>query len=390
MKPVWPSHRLSSGLRRFFKRCSFALTACFLSIILALPGHSLVSSPAANPNTIAAPALENLLAQNQTNILEFRTPNYTVRVFREGTGITFMNVFRQTAPQRLEQDAGPTSIAGQVSNTVTYESFGSRDNQNVIFQAIATRNPRQAELTIIDQRTGGTVLREFSTQILTFNIPSAPPQDDLQNRTVLGFETPAHAVRVFTDGGIRKMNVFNKLSNQQVVNGKVAQVVDPPIAPYENWVSYLAGEGFNAVPGRWFARVNSQGQAVLEFVDSNGNVLLSEQRITTVPLVVNIPASDIPPGVDGPATSADLSPYIAAVFGDQSTLEQLERLYNSPQAPRTFGGQPLQDPFFESASQGRFINAGSFDNRDQASALVSYLRSQGFNARLVYRDFRYR
>ena len=195
---------------------------------------------------------------------------------------------------------------------------------------------------------------------------------------------------MFTDGSIRKMNVFNKLSSQQVVNGKVAQVVDPPMSPYENWVSYFAGEGFNSVSGRWFARVNSSGQAVLEFIDSNGNILLSEQRMTTVPLIVNIPSSDIPPGVDNPATSADLSPYIVAVFGDQSDLEQIRRLYNSPQAPRTFGGQPLQDPFFESARQGRFINAGSFDNRDQAAALVSYLRSQGFNARLVFRDFRYR
>ena len=390
MKPVWPSRRLSSGLRRFVKRCSFALAACFFSIVLALPGHSLVSSPAANPDSVHSPALEQLLAQNQTNILEFRTPNYSVRVFREGTGLTFMNVFKRSAPTRLEQNSAPTAISGQVGNTVAYESFGSRDNQNVIFQAIATRNPRQAELTIVDQRTGGTILREFATEIVAFNIPTADTGNDLLNRTVLGFETPAHAVRVFTDGGIRKMNVFNKLSNQQVVNGKVAEVVDPPIAPYENWVSYFAGEGFNAVPGRWFARVNSGGQAVLEFVDSNGNVLLSEQRISTVPLIVNIPASDIPPGVDGPATSADLSPYIAAVFGDQTTLEQLRRLYDSPQAPRTIGGQNLQEPFFESARQGRFINAGSFDNRDQASSVVSYLRSQGFDARLVYRDFRYR
>jgi hypothetical protein len=389
MKPVWPSRRLSFGLRRFVKQLSFALAACFFAVSLALPGHSLVSSPSVAPDSLNRPALENLVAQD-TNILEFRTPDYAVRVFRQGTGITLMNVFKSTAPTRLEQNAAPAAITQDDRNTLTYESFGSRDNRNVIFRATATRNPRQAELTIADQQSGEILLRQFATQILAFNLPAPPQEDDLLNRTVLGFETPAHAVRVFRDGNIRKMNVFNKLSNQQVVNGKVADVVNPPTAPYENWVSYFAGEGFNAVPGRWFARVNSRGQAVLEFLDSNGNILLSEQRISTVPLIVNIPSSDIPAGVDDPATSANLAPYIAAVFGDQSTLEQLRRLYNSPQAPRTFGGQPLQEPFFESARQGRFINAGSFDNRDQAAALVSYLRSQGFNARLVFRDFRYR
>jgi hypothetical protein len=371
------------------KRFSFALAACFLAITLALPGHSLVSSPSATPDSLNRPALDNFIAQD-TNILEFRTPNYSVRVFRQGSGITLMNVYRRTAPTRLEQDSGPATITGQVTNTVTYESFGSRDNRNVVFRTIATRNPRQAELAIVDSQSGGVILREFATEFLAFNIPNPPPENDLLNRTILGFETPAHSVRVFTDGGIRKMNVYNKLSNQQVVNGKVAEVVNPPTSPYENWVSYFAGEGFNAVPGRWFARVNSQGRAILEFVDSNGNVLLSEQRISSVPLIVNIPAGDIPAGVDDPATSTNLAPYIAAVFGDQSTLEQLRRLYNSPQAPRTFGGQALQEPYFESARQGRFINAGNFDNRDQTAALVSYLRSQGFNARLVYRDFRYR
>jgi hypothetical protein len=389
MKPVWPSRRLSLGMRRFVKQLSFALAACFFAVSLALPGHSLVSTPSATPASSNRPALENLIAQN-ANILDFSTPNYAVRVFREGNGVVRMNVFKRSAPTRLEQNAAPASLVGPTTSTVTYESFGSRDNRNVVFRTIATRSPRQAELTIADSQSGAVILREFATEIRAFTLPAPPEQDNLLDRTILGFETPAHAVRVFTDGSIRKMNVFNKLSSQQVVNGKVAQVVDPPMSPYENWVSYFAGEGFNSVSGRWFARVNSSGQAVLEFIDSNGNILLSEQRMTTVPLIVNIPSSDIPPGVDNPATSADLSPYIVAVFGDQSDLEQIRRLYNSPQAPRTFGGQPLQDPFFESARQGRFINAGSFDNRDQAAALVSYLRSQGFNARLVFRDFRYR
>mgnify|MGYP006296659033 FL=1 len=389
MKPVWPSRRFSPRLKRFMTRLSFALAACLLTFNLASPGYSLVSSPSSAPEDLNRPALENLIAQD-TNILEFRTPSYAVRIFRRGNGATLMNVFKRIEPTRLEQNEGPASISGPVTNTITYDSFGSRDNQNVIFRVTATRNPRQAELTIVNQQNGQPIVREFATQILAFNPPPAAPENDLLARTILGFETPSHAVRVFTDGGIRKMNVFNKLSNQQVVNGKVAEVVNPPISPYENWVSYFAGEGFNGVPGRWYARVNSQGRANLEFIDSNGNVLLSEQRISSVPLIVNIPPGDIPAGVDDPATSANLSPYISAVFGDQNTLEQLRRLYNSPQAPRNFGGQTLPEPFFESARQGRFINAGSFDNRDQASALVSYLRSQGFNARLVFRDFRYR
>ena len=154
---------------------------------------------------------------------------------------------------------------------------------------------------------------------------------------------------------------INKITSASPVNGQPATLVDPPVAPYENWVSYYGGSDFNGIAARYFARVNSRGEAVLEAISNQGSVLFTERRITTVPMIVNVPPSDIPAGVDNPATSADLSPFIAAVFGDQATLEQLKRLYNSPQAPRTFGGQTLQEPYFESANQGRFINAGSFD-----------------------------
>ncbi|MEM9513179.1 MAG: hypothetical protein AAF978_10955, partial [Cyanobacteria bacterium P01_E01_bin.48] len=68
--------------------------------------------------------------------------------------------------------------------------------------------------------------------------------------------------------------------------------------------------------------------------------------------------------------------FVAAVFGDEEILAQVQQLY--PEA------------FMEDARQGRFINAGAFQNQNSAEVRVLELRSRGFNARLVFRDVRYR
>jgi hypothetical protein len=359
---------------------------------LALPGSSF--TPTATDGAVAseANAASELLAQSGSAVttLEFRTPNYSVRVFNEPGGVVRMNVFRRTQPTQLEQNGQPAVINAEVANFVAYDSFGSRNNRNVIFRALGSTNPRQAALEILDQNTGQVILSEFATQILQMDLPNIPGGGNLTPNTILYFETPVHSVRVFQDAGIRKMNVFNRLTAQTQVNGKVADLVNPPIAPYDNWVSYFAGESFNGIAGRWIARVNGRGEAILQFIGANNTTLISENRLSTVPLIVNIPPADLLPGVDPPAAAGNLDPWIAAVFGDQTTLDQLEQLYASVQAPPSCGGTSVAAPFFENARQGRFINAGSFNDRNCAEALVAYLRSRGYNSRLVYRDFRYR
>jgi hypothetical protein len=68
--------------------------------------------------------------------------------------------------------------------------------------------------------------------------------------------------------------------------------------------------------------------------------------------------------------------YIAAVFGDFSTLSQVQQLY--PGA------------VIENSALGSFINVGAFTNRDLAMARVFELRGRGFNSRLIYRRVQYR
>jgi hypothetical protein len=370
------------------------IATLFVVANLTFPASSTTQSSSLEFAEIVSPETTTLIAQDtsQNSRLYFTTPTYVVSVHPRGTGPARMNVYNRITNQSLIFEQ-PALYLGPLGNDgfVGYESLGSINLDNVRFVASANRRTRQARIEVFDS-IDERIISENATSITSIDVPfGGTGQDDLFDRTILFFETPAHAVRVFRgNGNTRQMNVFNKITGATPVNGQPATLVNPSVAPYENWVSYYGGSDFNGIPARYYARVNSRGEAILEAISNQGSVLFSEQRVRTVPMIVNIPPEDIPTGVDDPATSVDLSPYIAAVFGDQSTLEQLRRLYNSPQAPRTFGGQPLQEPYFESARQGRFINAGSFDNRDQAASVVSYLRSQGFNARLVFRDFRYR
>jgi cell division septation protein DedD len=64
------------------------------------------------------------------------------------------------------------------------------------------------------------------------------------------------------------------------------------------------------------------------------------------------------------------------VFGDASTLSQVQQLYPGAVA--------------ENSALGRLINVGAFANRDLAMARVFELRARGFNSRLVYRRVQYR
>jgi len=394
MKSDWLSQRLGRWSKRTTRMLLLGIATLFVVANLTLQANGTTQPSRVDAGEVVYSETASLIAQNTSgnSRLYFTTPTYVVSVHPRGDGPARMNVYDRIAEKSLIFEQ-PALFLGPLGNDgfVGYESLGSINNDNVRFVASANRSTRQARIEIFDS-SNERIVSESSTSISSIDVPFGEQgQGDLFDRTILYFETPAHAVRVFRgNGNTRQMNVYNKITSASPVNGQPATLVDPPVAPYENWVSYYGGSDFNGIAARYFARVNSRGEAVLEAISNQGSVLFTERRITTVPMIVNVPPSDIPAGVDNPATSADLSPFIAAVFGDQATLEQLKRLYNSPQAPRTFGGQTLQEPYFESANQGRFINAGSFDNRDQAAALVSYLRSQGFNARLVFRDFRYR
>jgi hypothetical protein len=130
---------------------------------------------------------------------------------------------------------------------------------------------------------------------------------------------------------------------------------------------------------------------VLEVIGTNGALLLSESRINTIPLTVNIPVEDRPACFEGGGVSSgSLAPFVAAAFGDQRELDAIRALVSRDSStPRRLETCQVS-PRFESARQGQFINAAECTDRSQAEAMVSYLRSQGFNARLVFRNFMYR
>ncbi|HIK45390.1 MAG TPA: hypothetical protein IGR64_10955 [Leptolyngbyaceae cyanobacterium M65_K2018_010] len=339
-----------------------------------------------------------LVAQAERTILNFNTPNYAVRVFTPaGSRNPVMNVFRRTAPSRLEQNQQPAVFRGAVTSDgfLSYDSFGSRDGRNVIFRASHNRGTSQARLEIIDQATDQVYVNETASGVVAPNMPEDPVIDALDRRTLVGFETQNYAVRVFRDprDNIRKMNVYQKTTSITLVNGQPATPDLQAMAPYECWVNYFGGSQWNNVPARYFVRLQAGGQALLEVIDANGTVLVSEPRITSVPLVTNVPAEDRPQcfGGQSEVPSGAMAPWVAAVFGGEDTLQQVRQSLTPGAGNRLPGSLTcVIAPRFESARQGQFINAADCTDRNDAGAVVNFLRARGFNSRLVYRNFRYR
>lgn len=404
MKLAWPSHRLHRWSRRLISFLSFALAACFLALSLSVPVGAVAPSPSTSTEigtTLAPPLIEDtLLAQVsnvQRDILVFNTPTYAVRVFiPAGATVARMNVFRRTAPTQLELNSQPANFRGAITSDgfLTYESFGSRFGRNVIFRASHNRGSSQARLEILDEANEQVIFTEFANGVNAPQMPEAPITGALERNTLLGFETQNYAVRVFRDpaDNLRKMNVYFKQTSVTLVNGKVATADTSGTIPgYECWISYFGGTEFNGVSARYHARVNAGGQAVLEIIGSNGSLLVSEPRINTIPLTVNVPIEDRPGCfVGGGIPGTARAPWVAAVFGDQRELDAVRALVARDTAtPRRLDSCTIS-PQFENARQGQFINAAECTNRGQAETMVSYLRSAGFNSRLVYRNFRYR
>lgn len=403
MKPAWPRYPLSRWSRRLLRLFSLAIASFFMAISLSIP-----ATAALDQSSRPGPALQpvepgSLLAQDTSNnsTLHFNTANYVVSVHPRNTTALKMNVYRRTSPSRSEALNNPVTYRGSLNNDgwVSYDAFGSRDGRNVIFRAIANPSTRQARLEILDASTNSIILSENSTSITAMNVPTQGGTGGDQLRdTLVGFETQNYAVRVFRQANStqRKVNVFNKASQQQVVNGQPATAVVNAGPPYECWVTYFGGIQYNGAPAQYFIRVSSSGEALIEAISANGTILMSEPRINTSPLITNIPLEDRPQcfGSGNPSTSpSNLSPFIAAVFGGETELNQLKQLVTSTNlggGRGISGGTCVIDPRIEGARQGDFISVAECDNRNDAGAVVNFLRGRGYNSRLVYRNFRYR
>lgn len=397
MKPAWPSLPFSRWSKRLLKTLSLFIASLFLVTGLAVPSHSALQ-PATLTPTAAEAGLDTLLAQepNTTgnSTLYFQTPTFTVSVFPRNVP-QLMNVYNKDTRQ-AEQLNAPVVFRGSINNDgwVSYDSLGSRNGRNVIYRASGNRDTSQARLEVIDASSNSVLISQNSTSIAALNIPAAgggSGQNDLLARTLVGFETQNYSARVFDDNGVTKLNVYSKASGQALVNGQPATAEVTAAAPYECWVNYFGGQSFGGTAARYFVRVSGDGQARLEVLSANGGVLLSEPRISSAPLVTNIPQADRPAcfGDSGSVGSGALAPYVAAVFGGENELTQLRQVLSG--GGRGIGGLTcVIDPRFENAPQGRFINAAECNDRNDAGAVVSFLRGRGFNSRLVYRNFRYR
>ena len=311
---------------------------------------------------------DGLLAQTapDATILNFGTADYSVRVFREG-GALKMNVF-DASQDLLRVNALPTTFTIR-NGRGAYITTGDYSGRQATYVAEVFPN-RTAALQIVDG-SNTVIASQPSGNVAVFAVPESDLAQVRQD-TVLNFETSSYAVRVFQRDGQRFMNVFNKFTGQQDLNGTAASVAEP-MFPYENAVSYVASGQSNGQPVEYFARIESSGRTVLEIFNVNGQRLFQEPGVGEV--VVNIPEQDLPTGVESIDRVDDA--YVAAVFGDDNTLNEVRQLF--PEA------------FMDSSRQGDFINAGAYASQDEATLRVLELRARGFqNARVVFRDVRYR
>ncbi|MBD2109116.1 MULTISPECIES: hypothetical protein [unclassified Nodosilinea] len=407
MKPVWPNVPLSRWSKRLFKSLALFITSVFLVTGLSVPGYGAAQPTALTPNTDAEAGLEVLMAQEPNTsgnaTLYFETSTFTISVFPRNSQTLRMNVYNRETRQSEQLNAPVTRRDGIISSDwISYDSFGSRGGRNVVYRASGNLRNNQARLEIVEVSTSAILLSQNSTSVRDFFLPGANPnpgpnpnpgQGDLLNRTLVGFDTQNHSVRVFNDNGVTKLNVYNRVSGQPLVNGLTATAEATEIAPYRCWVNYFGGQSYGGAAARYFVRVSGDGQARLEVIAANGGVLLSEPRVNSAPLITNIPQADRPACFGSGATVPDgagLEPFVAAVFGGDNELQRVRQVLPSGSSQGVGGLTCVINPRFEDAPQGRFISAAECSDRNDASAVVNFLRGRGLNSRLVYRNFRYR
>jgi len=331
------------------------------------------------------------VAQFTRNLLIYDTGEFRVRVY-QSNGQTLMNVF-DNVQGITRLSAAPVSTR-TVQGQDAYVSFGTFNGRQVEYASQVFDKPQDpvggfARFFILDQDRGPTgdvsVIRvEDAESIEVFDpLPPGFGSNITQRDTILFFETSGYAVRVFNRGGQRLMNVFNRRSGFQEVNGKLATLVNP-VAPFENSVSYVSSANLNNQSVRYYARFDycNDNATFLEIYDTNGTRILREGS-GGVP-ENNIPLTDFPPGLPcgvGPDPTPNTrvnDAYVAAVFGDEDTLRRVKELgYN--------------DAYLDTSSrQGDFINAGTYSSEEAAMIRVLELRRDGFDSRLVFRDVRFR
>lgn len=353
---------------------------------ISLPLAAATTPLAASPD-VSAEASNPVIQLSQltaSTVLNVEYPRaYTVRVYDAGGGQLRTNVY-QRIDDVLEGNAAPTTFLGYPGNDGFAKYVATYNYQGVQRRAEIFYNPttRASRLIIYNAARNVADFEESQAQrIITAQVPPPSALDPgvPAGVTNLAFDTGSYAVRVYTsDQGQRLMNIFSKQTNQTILRAQPVAVLDP-VPPNANAVRYSAIGTFNGSPAQYVARVepgaNNAQLTILSTADNR--VFLNETGNTTT---VQIPAGDRPGVVGGlpiTNTEGDLAPYVAAVFGNENTLAQIRQ-------------QAVPTAQFEDARLGRFINAGSFENRNQAESLVSYLRSLGFNSRLVYRDVDYR
>lgn len=338
------------------------------------------------PETLSGDAQSVEVAQVGTTLLSYNTGEFTVRVFDQGGG-TRMNVFDnfQQILRVNNQPATLRTVAGQDA----YVSFGTFNGRQVEYASQVFDKPQDpaggfARLLILEG-TDNIVRVEDAEIVEVFNVPPGVGQGQSERDTVLFFETQTYSVRVFNRDGQRLMNVFNRISNVQEVNGKLATLVNSA-PPFENSVNYFSSGILSNQSVRYYARYDyCDNTTFLEIYNAN-DVRLVREGSVGVPQN-SIPPADFPPGQpcnggggggggDLPSTRVS-DAYVAAVFGGEDTLTDVQRFY--PEA------------FMDTSSrQGDFINAGSFSSEEDATIRVLELRREGFNSRLVFRDVRFR
>ncbi|MDJ0703099.1 MAG: hypothetical protein QNJ46_07465 [Leptolyngbyaceae cyanobacterium MO_188.B28] len=350
------------------EKLSIALLASIPAVILAIPAIAAPSAAIVESIPQASDLPLNQVAQAaRRDVLFFETSSYAVRVFRQNNQL-FMNAYHKDS-NVTEQNSAFATLDSTNEGQTAYVSFGDnyiRNNQrqSVGYRAIINTQGN-AELRIISQ-AGSTLLREDGYNITVSEPPpSTPGAPTAIQDTVLLFATDTYRTRVFRQGEQLLMNINN---NQSGVNELSAgsTTITPPRNQNDTWTSYTSAR---RDPSRgllnYYARISPSGVAELEIIDSSGRILLREIAQSAE---INNSPSQLVQGAN--------QPYVVAVpRGNEGTLAEVRKYY--PEA------------YLDSSRQGRFVNAGSFTDRNFAEARASVLRANGLDARVVYRSVRF-
>lgn len=298
-----------------------------------------------------------MLAQfSESTLIFFEGDTYSVRILERPDGI-FMNVFnRATGVQRPNGQPARVVSTGS-SGVLAYASEAEFSDGQAATYIARIRGDNSAELEVVGI-TGTTLVRDGGTVTVSNVRPGvypAPPETAL-----LAFEGREFETRVVETPNGTFMNVFDR-STEMTILSRQRAFTEAPRSENDEWRSYVSYGNYRGVPATYAARVSPQGQAQLEiFNRNNGELLDSEDGNLTA----------------GPINNSRNNNYVVAVPGDINTLSQVRAFY--PEA------------YLDRSSQGDFVNAGAFANRDAANARTNALQARGINARILYRQVNFR